>query len=65
MRVLSAVSERKEPDGADVKELQRVAPVYANLPIDELACRAINAAVEARSKQRAVRVPVCLPRTPK
>ena len=53
LRVLSAVCEHKNPDQKDTEELQRLTPVYANLPIDELACKVINAMIEEQKKARA------------
>ena len=50
LRVLAAILEQTEPNGADVVELRRIAPIDANLPVDELACQVVNAAVEERKK---------------
>ena len=55
LRVLSAVCSHKIPDRHDTEELKRIAPVYANLPIDELACKVINATLEEKKNARASR----------
>lgn len=53
LRVLIAVSERRDPDSEDVEELKRIAPIYANLPHDELTCKVMNAMGTEVVKQNA------------
>jgi hypothetical protein len=52
LRVLTALSERREPDQADVDELHWFAPADRARPIDELVCEAIQRAIQAREEKR-------------
>ena len=52
LRVLEAVNERREPDSQDVAGLRALAPLIANLPLDELACEVMRLALERRAKVR-------------
>jgi len=54
LRVLVAICGRTKPNAKDVTELQRIAPTYANLAVDELACKVVDAALEQRKKERAM-----------
>lgn len=54
LRVLSAVSEKKQPDPADVEALREY--LNSDVPpsgIDELACEVIQKALDRRAKVRA------------
>jgi len=46
--VLGAIRESHYPDPADVAILQKYAPLWANLPPDELACEIIHNALKLR-----------------
>lgn len=52
LRVLTALSERQEPDQADVDELHWYAPAERERPIDELVCDAIQRALKDREQSR-------------
>jgi hypothetical protein len=52
LRVLTALSERQQPDPADVDELHWYAPSDRERPIDELACEAIQRALKDREQKR-------------
>jgi Cdc6-like AAA superfamily ATPase len=52
LRVLTALSERQEPDQADVDELHWYAPAERDRPIDELVCDAIQRALRDREQSR-------------
>jgi hypothetical protein len=51
LRVLSALTEKRPPDPADIEELRRYAPL-ANGSLDELACDVIQEAVKHREHAR-------------
>jgi hypothetical protein len=52
LRVLTALSERQEPDQTDVDELHWYAPADRERPIDELVCDAIQRALKDREDRR-------------
>ncbi len=57
LRVLTALSERQEPEQSDVDELQWYAPSDRKRPIDELVCDAIQRAmVDRELKRKAIQV---------
>ena len=51
LRVLSAIChQRVTPDPLDLEALRHIAPEFASLPPDELACKIIWQAVDARGE---------------
>jgi hypothetical protein len=52
LRVLTALTEKREANPADVEELRRLAPGDPDVPLDELACEVIQLAIKAREKAR-------------
>jgi hypothetical protein len=52
LRVLTAITDRHNPEPADVEELRRWAPLLAALPPDELACDVILQVMKQRSGER-------------
>jgi hypothetical protein len=52
LRVLTALSERQEPDQTDVDELHWYAPSDRPRPLDELVCDAIQRALRDREEKR-------------
>ena len=52
LRVLTAISDRQEPDSADVRALKAYAPPLCNAPLDELACEVIQKALMRRAEIR-------------
>lgn len=52
LRVLTALSEHQPPDQADVDELHWYAPADRERPVDELACDAIQRALQDRDETR-------------
>ena len=52
LRVLTAISERQEPDQADVDELHWYAPADRERPHDEVVCDAIQRALQDREEKR-------------
>ena len=52
LRVLTAISERQEPNHADVDELHWYAPSDHERPVDELVCDAIQRALKDREQKR-------------
>ena len=54
LRVLTAISERQEPDQADVDELHWYAPADRERPLDEVVCDAIQRALQDREEKRKV-----------
>jgi len=52
LRVLTALSERQQPDQSDVDELHWYAPSERERPIDELVCEAIQRALKEREQRR-------------
>jgi hypothetical protein len=53
LRVLAAITEREEPNDADLKELRRYAP-SVGLTSDELACEVVQRALKARAQARGI-----------
>jgi len=51
-RVLTALSERHQPDQSDVDELHWYAPSDRERPLDELVCDAIQRALKDREETR-------------
>jgi hypothetical protein len=54
LRVLTALSDRQEPDPADVDELHWYSPSERERPLDELVCDAIQRALKDREQKRKV-----------
>src|SRR5579862_6323662 len=54
LRVLTALSERQEPDAADVDELHWYSPSERERPLDEVVCDAIQRALRDREQRRKV-----------
>jgi hypothetical protein len=52
LRVLKALSDRQEPDQADVDELHWYAPSDRERPLDEVVCDAIQRAMQDREAKR-------------
>jgi hypothetical protein len=52
LRVLTALSDRREPDQADVDELHWYAPSERERPLDEVVCDAIQRAIKDREEKR-------------
>ena len=52
LRVLTAITEKHEPDTADIEELRRLTPSLAAMPPDELACGVIQQALKRRAELR-------------
>jgi hypothetical protein len=52
LRVLTALSERQEPDHSDVDELHWYVPSDRDRPLDEVVCDAIQRALKDREQQR-------------
>lgn len=55
LRVLTALSERRVPEPADVDALKNYAPLLGNLSVDELACDVIQQALKRRAEARTSR----------
>jgi len=55
LRVLTAITEHRNPEPADLEELHRLLPNRPELSDDELACEVIKRALRQRSKVRARR----------
>ena len=53
LRVLMAVTDRQLPAPEDMSELRRLAPLFADMPPDELACEVIQSALKNRAQARA------------
>jgi hypothetical protein len=53
LRVLMAVTDRQLPAPEDMRELRRLAPLFADMPPDELACEVIQSALKNRAQARA------------
>jgi hypothetical protein len=53
VRVLTALSEKRTPDPADVEILNNYAPLLSHLSPDELACDVIQQALRRREQVRA------------
>jgi hypothetical protein len=52
LRVLDAITARRHPGAADVEELRRLAPLSADMPLEELACAVIKHAIERMEEKR-------------
>jgi len=52
LQVLSATTERREPNPSDVQALMGLAPEAAGLAVDDLACEVVQRALEYRKKVR-------------
>jgi hypothetical protein len=52
LRVLTAISERTNPEPADIETLKSYAPLLADAPDDELACDVIQQAIRRRADVR-------------
>ncbi|HUB83618.1 MAG TPA: hypothetical protein VMB03_32690 [Bryobacteraceae bacterium] len=52
LRVLTALSEHKDPNQADIDELHWYAPADRERPIDEVVCDAIQRALKDREQSR-------------
>ena len=48
LRVLTAITEKRGPNPADVEELRRLAPLSSQASIDELACDVIQQTLRHR-----------------
>ncbi len=55
LRVLTAITDRREPDAADVEQLRRLAPPRKYDSLDEMACDVIRLALKHRDAVRAPR----------
>jgi hypothetical protein len=53
LRVLIAITEKRDPDSVDVETLRQYAPAFPGYPIDHLACNVIRQAIEVLQCQRA------------
>jgi hypothetical protein len=53
LRTLTALTEKRDPDAADLDALRTYAPQLAGLPADELACEVIQQALRRRALARA------------
>ena len=53
LRVLTAISDHREPSPADVEALRRYAPGLSEAPIDEVVCDVIQHALRRRASVRA------------
>jgi hypothetical protein len=52
LRVLSAITDKKPPDPADIAELRRIDPAAQDLDVDELARKVIQQCMGNRPKTR-------------
>jgi hypothetical protein len=50
LRVITAISEHREADSADVAYLRSLAPLLSNAPVDELAREVIQQALKRRAR---------------
>jgi DNA-binding NarL/FixJ family response regulator len=55
LRVLTAITEKRNPDPDDLQELHRLAPLQPGASPDELACEVIQQAIKRRADARNVR----------
>jgi hypothetical protein len=53
LRVLTAITERRPPNPADVAELHSFAPDTQDVAPDELACEVIQQAIRATQMEKA------------
>ena len=51
IRVLTAITDRQNPEPDDISSLVRYAPDLKNLPSDGLACAIIQRALKAREER--------------
>jgi len=49
LRVLAAISERRQPAAADADALEILAPDLAGAPLDELACAFVHRSLKYRA----------------
>ena len=54
VRVLMAITSRRNPEPDDVAALHRLAPCAGPMPLDELACELIQEALQHRKTRRAM-----------
>jgi len=52
LRVLAAITDDRKPDPADVEELQRLAPLMGDTPLDDLASDVIQQALRRRARDK-------------
>jgi hypothetical protein len=52
LRVLTAISERHDPDPTDAQELRQYTPLQADTPLDEVAFLVIQQAIKVRALAR-------------
>jgi hypothetical protein len=52
VRVLDALTARRNPDPQDVEHLREIAPEMATAELDELACAVIHRAIRHRAEVR-------------
>ena len=52
LRVLTAITEKQNPDPKDIEALRQIAPSLADVPPDELACGVIQQALKRRAEIR-------------
>jgi hypothetical protein len=52
LRVVSATSYGKNPDPADILQLEAMAPQFAHLPPEELACEVMQRALQIWDESR-------------
>jgi hypothetical protein len=52
LRVLTSLTEKRDPERADVDELRWIAPERADAPLDELACYVLQKALKDRADGR-------------
>ena len=55
LRVLTAITDKRNPDPGDLQELHRLAPLHADASPDELACEVIQKAIKGRADARQAR----------
>jgi hypothetical protein len=53
LRVLTALTEKRKPDPADLEMLGAYAPLLASIDPDELACEVLQQALKRRAQTRA------------
>jgi hypothetical protein len=57
LRVLMAITDRQLPAPEDIRELRRLAPLFADMPPDELAREVIQLALNNRAEARTEKKP--------
>jgi hypothetical protein len=55
LRVLTSLTDKRHPEPADVESLQSKVPNSESMPLDELACAVIEAALKHRAEVRNAR----------